>query len=455
LKKLGPWQFYRHALTIALPVILQQFLLNAVSLIDNFMVAGLGDASMAAVNVANQLNFVYLILLGTISGAGGIFLAQYKGANQTEGMQHAYRFKVIFSIIASVGYFAICQLFPEAMMSLMTNGNTEQSILVQKGAEYLRVVSWSFLPLSWISAGASSLRDIGKTLPPLIFSITAALVNTSLNFLLIGGNLGFPRMEVEGAALATVLSRIVEFIVLFIWFLRNKPAFKVPIASIFLIDTRILVNILSKSWMILVSELTWIVSETIISALYNGRGGADLVAGLAAGWTIANLFFSVFGGLHVATAVIVGSSLGSGALDEARTKAHWILRGSWILGTLFALLQISTLLLIPLVFSNLSADALKIARSMLLVITLYLPLWVYINAQFAVSRAGGDTLMGFLVDIIATLGLFLPGAFLLAFLTDLDAVSIFAIIKLSDFAKLGIAHWWLLKEKWVQNVTAP
>lgn len=453
IRSLGTKAFYQEALSIALPVILQQFFLNLVSLIDNFMVAGLGDAPMAAVNIANQVNFVYFVVLGTIAGAGGIYLAQFKGAGHREGMQQAFRFKVIFSLGLGAAYTLICQVSPEFLMGMMTQGNTAQPELVAEGARYLRTVSWSFLPMAWASASGSALRDIGRPKAPLVFSITAALLNTLINYLLIEGRFGLPRMEVTGAAVGTVAARFLEAGLLIVFLRWKTPDFHVRWTRIFALKRGIIFQILGKSWMMLLSEVTWVVSETVTSALYNGRGGADLVAGLAGGWTLANLFFSIFGGIHVATGVLVGSSLGAGKTETAKQRAGWILSGSWIIGGAFALVQGLSVFLIPLVFGNLSPQAQKVTTELLLVIALYLPLWVYINAQFAVARSGGDVLMGFVVDMSTTFLLFIPLALWLSAVTPWSAVMLFGIVKLSDFFKLAVAHWWLKKGRWIKNLT--
>lgn len=452
-RALGPWSFYKHALSIAAPVILQQFLLNAVSLIDNFMVAGLGDVAMAGVNIANQLTFVYLVVMGTIAGAGGIFLSQYKGAERADGMQQAYRFKLLFSSLATGIFFLLSMFMPEALLGLMTNGNPAQGVLVDQGANYLRTVAWSFLPLAFISSLGSSLRDIGQPKFPMIFSFVAAVVNTGLNWLFIGGNWGAPALGVQGAALATDAARLVELILLLVYVKGAKPAFRVPLRKTFAIDPVIIKNIFARSWMMLVSELTWVLSETVTAAVYNGRGGADLVAGMAAGWTIANLFFAVFGGIHVATGVLVGTSLGAGKLDEGRQRAVWIMRGSWFIGAFFALGQILSVALIPYVFPNLSAEAKSVTVTLITIIAAFLPLWVFINSQFAVARAGGDTWMGFIIDVAVTLLLFLPLMFTLSIITPWSAVVLFGLMKLTDILKAIIAWFWLKKERWVRNMT--
>ncbi|HCM26562.1 MAG TPA: MATE family efflux transporter [Treponema sp.] len=432
---------------------LQQLIMSLVSLIDNFMVAGLGDAKMAAVNVANQINFVYLVVLWTLCGAGGIYMAQFRGAQDEEGMKQAYRFKTIFAFLISATHFILCWAIPEQLIAVMTRGNAAQAEIVRYGAEYLRVVSFTFFPIAISTAIGTAFREIGKPRIPLIISVAATLVNTVGNWLLIYGNLGAPRLEIAGAAIATIIARAVEVVCFLVYVRTRKTAFFVPLSRLGAVDAKLIRTIIGKSGMMLASETTWVVSETVVTSLYNGRGGAEVVAGMAAGWTIANVFFLVFAGIHTATAVIVGGSLGAGKLDEARDKARWLKGGSLVAGCVVALGAVLSTLGIPFVFGNLTPDARSVTVGLVSVIAAYMPVWTVLNAQFAIARSGGDTSLGMYVDVTVNLLLFIPGAFALTIFTPLGPVPMFAIVKTTDFVKYAIARWHLKKERWVKNLT--
>jgi putative MATE family efflux protein len=441
-------------MAIALPVMLQQFIMSMVSLIDNFMVAGLGDISMAAVNVTNQINFVYIIIINTVCQAGGIYIAQFRGASDSEGMKHAFRFKVIFAVILSILYFTLCWTIPHRMLAMMTMGNAAQQEIVTVGTGYLKLVSWALLPMAISFAIGTSFREIARPKVPLIISAAATLVNTVGNWLLIYGNLGCPRLEVTGAAYATIIARVVELATFLIYAAKVKEPFFVGITALFNIHWKFFKEILIKSGMIFASELSWAISETIMIAMYNRRGGAEVVAGMAAGFTIANIFFLLFGGVWIASGVLVGGALGAGNLDEARRRAEWLKSGSVAAGIIIALPgAVMSLLLIPLVFFNLSAAAQTTSISLVLVILVYLPLWGLINTQFAISRAGGDTATGMYADVSVNTVLFAPGAILLSFFTSIPPVPMFALLKLTDIVKFLICRHFLRKERWVKNLT--
>jgi Na+-driven multidrug efflux pump len=191
-----------------------------------------------------------------------------------------------------------------------------------------------------------------------------------------------------------------------------------------------------------------------MTAMYNRRGGAEVVAGMAAGFTIANIFFMLFGGIWTASGVLVGGALGAGKLDEARIRAAWLKSGSIAAGVILMLFGAAfSALLVPLVFSNLSSAARFNCMGLVYVILAYLPLWGFLNLQFAISRAGGDAATGMYTDLSVNSLLVVPGSVLLSYFTSLPPVPMFALIKLSDFAKMFIARHFLKKERWVRNLT--
>ncbi|GHU22935.1 MATE family efflux transporter [Spirochaetia bacterium] len=433
---------------------LQQLIMSMVSLIDNFMVSGLGDQSMGAVNVANQINFIYIVFVNTICGAGGIYLAQFRGAGNTGGMQHAYRFKIIFSLAVSLIFLVLYNTIPKQMLAMMTPGNSDQTEIIAIGSRYLYFTSFSLIPIAISSSIGSSFREIGKPIIPLIISASATLINTIGNWFLIYGNMGAPRLEVEGAAIATIIARGYELLMFLLYVAFRKTHFFVGFHRVLHINKKLIREIFSKSLMMFASELSWISSETIMNALLNGRGGAETLAGMAGGFTIANILFLVFSGVWTASTVIIGGSLGAGKLNEARIRGEWIKSGAVIAGIVIAGAGIGvSIAIIPKVFFNLTPAAQSISQGIVFVIVAYLPLWALLNAQFAISRAGGDTAMGMYADVSVNTILFIPGAFLLAYFTGMGPVPMFAILKLTDIIKYFVARHFFKKERWLKNLT--
>lgn len=394
-----------------------------------------------------------MVILNTCYGAGAIYMAQNNGADNKEGMRQAFRFKVILPFIISVIYMILMLINPEIFMRLLTKGNHAQKEILISSSKYMNVIAFTFIPLSISGAIGSSYREIGKPHIPLIISVIATACNTFGNWILIYGNLGAPRLEETGAAIATLIARIIETALFIIYIKLHKEKFYVRTREILKIKINIFLAMLNKSSLIFLSEISWGISEMFMTALYNSRGGAETVAGMASGFTIANIFYLVFQGIFVSTMVIVGGDLGRGELEEAKNKAKWIMNGAIIAGLAVGLIEMSSIFLIPLIFSKLTVDAQAITRNLVILISCYMPVWTYINSQFAVARAGGDTLFGFAVDVPVSLLLFAPIALILAKFTSVGPVAMFGIAKLSDFAKITIATIMLKKERWIRKLT--
>lgn len=450
---IGTKEFYKEAIIIALPVMAQQLIQNLVNLIDNFMVAGLGDMKMSGVNTAGQLMFVFQVLINVICMSGGIFLTQHFGAKNKKGMQQALCFKIVLIAITALISLFVCFAIPRQALKIMLTSNADASQIIIEGETYMRLMGFAVIPMCVSFVIASSLREIGKVNPPLYITIAATAINALFNYTLIYGHFGAPRLEVKGAAIATIIARLSEMLMFIIYISKNKQPFAIKFETLFHIDFKMFKEILYKASMMIFSEMLWVISETVTTAIYNGRGGADVVSGMASSFTIANLFFVSFGGITTSTSVILGKTLGEGKLEEARIKKDWLMFLSIVFGFIMCGVSLLTMLLVPVAFGSLSLSAQQICKDMVFYLAIIMPLWVYQNAQFAVSRAGGDTKMGFYVDGIFTVGVYFPLIFILGYCTNIGPVLLYFIAKLVDVPKVIFADWWLKKEYWLKNLT--
>ena len=449
----GSWQFYRRALAIAVPIMLQQLIQSLVSLIDNFMVSGLGDICMSGVNVAGQVLFVFMVFVSAICMSGGIFMTQFYGAKDAWGMGQAFRFKLVAGLAAFIPYVLVTLVFPRQVLSLMLIGNTQADLILDEAVQYMRIMFWVGIPMTVSMCIASSLRDLDQVNTPLVVTVIATLTNTVFNWLLIYGHLGFPRLGVRGAALATVIARAVELVLFIGVYIRTKPAFAVRAAELLKIDGPLFRSILRKGALVLFCEMVWVMSETVTTALYNGRGGADVVSGMAASFAIANLYFVAFGGIYSAAGVLLGKTLGEGNLEKARREKTWLLSGTAVFGIVMTGFGFATTLLVPVVYGRLSDSAISICRQMVMTMSLFMVPWLYMNTQTAIARAGGDTAMGAITDAGLTIFVMTPMVFALALLTDVGPVVLYCGVKLVDVVKVVIFHFWLKKERWLKNLT--
>lgn len=450
-ERFGSWSFYKEALAIGIPVMLQALIQSLVSLIDSFMVAGLGDVKMSGVNISGQICFIFMVMQNMICASGGIFLTQYFGAKQREGMRQSVAFKVVASLSTCIFYFLATFVFTRPVLSLMVIGNSQAELILEEGQKYMYLMGFIGIQMMISSILSSSYREIGRVRVILVITLIAAGSNAFLNWVLIYGHLGMPRLEVEGAAYATIIAKTVEMLLLIGYTIKERPEF-ISFSVFKRIDWALFGRILKKGSLLIISQMMWVLSESFTAAIYNGRGNAAVVSGMAASFSIANLFFISFDGITTATGVLIGKSLGRNELDDARKEKTWMLSAAIIFGCIMCLVGVVTVLLVPVVFGNLSIDAQNICRAMLLLMALFMPLWIYVNTQLAVCRAGGDTKVGFFVDG-GTTAVMIPMLLILAFFTNASPVMMYFGVKALDVGKIIVATHEMKKERWVVNLS--
>lgn len=450
-ERFGSWSFYKEALAIGIPVMLQALIQSLVSLIDSFMVAGLGDVKMSGVNISGQICFIFMVMQNMICASGGIFLTQYFGAKQREGMRQSVAFKVVASLSTCIFYFLATFVFTRPVLGLMVIGNSQAELILEEGQKYMYLMGFIGIQMMISSILSSSYREIGRVRVILVITLIAAGSNAFLNWVLIYGHLGMPRLEVEGAAYATIIAKTVEMLLLIGYTIKERPEF-ISFSVFKRIDWALFGRILKKGSLLIISQMMWVLSESFTAAIYNGRGNAAVVSGMAASFSIANLFFISFDGITTATGVLIGKSLGRNELDDARKEKTWMLSAAIIFGCIMCLVGVVTVLLVPVVFGNLSIDAQNICRAMLLLMALFMPLWTFVNTQLAVCRAGGDTKVGFFVDG-GTTAVMIPMLLILAFFTNASPVMMYFGVKALDVGKIIVATHEMKKERWVVNLS--
>ena len=191
----GSRDFYKSAILIGVPVMVQALLQSLVSLIDSFMVAGLGDVKMAGVNISGQILYIFMVLQTAVCTSGGIYMTQYFGAKDKKGMQQSFAFKVVISFSMIFLYFLVTFVFNREILSLMVIGNSQAEMILDQGQEYMFLMGFVGIQTVISYIIASSYREIGKVKVPLIITVFAAVINTFLNWVLIYGNLGQPCMR--------------------------------------------------------------------------------------------------------------------------------------------------------------------------------------------------------------------------------------------------------------------
>lgn len=450
---IGDKKFYRTTAAIVLPIIIQNTISNVVSLLDNVMVGQVGTLQMSAVAIINQLMFVfYLCIFGGMAGPG-IFSTQFVGAGDVKGVQDCFRLKFWIGLLMSLIGAIVFLGFDESLISIyLTESEGSTELVMGYAKDYLLIMVIGLLPFAVSQAYATTLRENGKTTLPMISSVVAIFVNLIFNWILIFGHCGFAPMGVKGAAVATVISRFIEMlIVVLITHIRHAVysfiqgiyrSLKVPVA--------LLKKVAVKGLPLLVNEFLWSSGMAAVLACYSKRG-IDAVAASNIASTVNNLFNVVFLSMGNATAIMIGQALGANENDKAY-ELSWKLIGTTVLSSLF----MGTLMFvfaptIPNIY-NTEAEVKELACQLLRVLAVMMPVFSVPHCCYFTLRAGGRTMITFLFDCVFTWTVSYSVAWVLCGKTLLPLIVCYAIVQSMDIIK-GVIGVILIKNKvWIQNI---
>lgn len=444
-------------LAVAIPIMIQNGITNFVGLLDNIMVGRVGTEQMSGIAIVNQLLLVFnLAVFGAISGAG-IFGAQFYGCGDHKGVRHTFRFKAyICLIIVAVGIVAFVS-FGSSLIRMYLHGEESGQALeaaLRYGEQYLWVMLFGLLPFAVEQIYTSTLRECGETKVPMVAGIVAVLVNLTFNWLLIFGNLGFPRLGVVGAAIATVISRYVQAAVVIVWTHTHtaKMPFIVGAYRGFRVPANLSGKILVKGTPLMINEVLWAAGIAILMQCYSVRG-LDTVAAMNISNTISNLFNVVFMAMGSAISIIVGQLLGAGKMQEAKDTDVKLIAFSvmscLVSGTLLAVLAP----LFPMLY-NTSDNVKQLAAWFLRVSAIYMPVAAFMHAAYFTLRSGGKTIVTFLFDSVFLWCASIPAAYVLSRYTDLPVLFLYLCVQMLDVIKCVIGFVLVKKGVWLNNIVA-
>ena len=454
---IGDKAFYRRVLLIAVPIIVQNGITNFVSLLDNIMVGQVGTIPMSGVSIVNGLLFVFnLCIFGASSGAG-IFTAQFHGSMDHEGIRHTFRFKLLTSLLLTALGVGIFLVGGRGLIGLYLQGEGDAETAAQAmgyGLQYLYMMLWGFLPFALSNAYSSTLRETGETMVPMVAGICAVLVNLCLNYVLIFGHFGAPAMGVEGAALATVISRFVELGIVAGWTHlhgEKHPFIRGAFRSLY-IPGRLFKSILVKGMPLLVNEFLWSSGVAILNQCYS-TCGLDVVPAMNIATTLSNLTSVVFLSMGNSVGIIMGQMLGSGS-DEptVRDANRKLMVVSVASGIVFGGVMAAFAFPFPRIY-NTTEEVRQLAAYLILVGAATMPLHSFNNATYFTLRSGGQAFVTFLFDSCYMWVVCVPLAFCLSRFTDLPIMPLYILCQATDMAKIVLGAVMLKQGKWIQNLT--
>ena len=454
---IGDKAFYRRVLRIAVPIIIQNGITNFVNLLDNIMVGQVGTVPMSGVSIVNGLLFIFnLCIFGASSGAG-IFTAQFHGSDDQEGIRHTFRFKFLACFLLSLIGAVVFLMGGERLIGLYLTGEGDAATAagaLSYGLDYLSVMVWGFLPFALCNAYASTLRETGETMVPMLSGVAAVFVNLVLNYILIFGHFGAPQMGVRGAALATVIARFLELAIVAGWTHRNavKKPFITGVYRSFYLPLDLLAKIIRKATPLMINEFLWASGMAFLNQCYS-TCGLDVVPAMNISSTLYNLGSVAFLAMGNSVGILMGQMLGAGSPEQAvRDTNRKLMVVSVFSGLVFGGLVASVSGVFPLLY-NTTDDVRQLATSLLCINAVMMPFNSYTNATYFTLRSGGQTFVTFLFDSCFMWVVCSPLAFVLSRFTDMTILPLFAICVSTDFIKCILGAIMLKQGKWIQNLT--
>lgn len=442
---------------LAIPIMIQNGIANAVGLVDNLMVGSQGTEAIVAVSIAGQLMFVFwLALFGALSGPG-IFGAQYYGNGDIDGVRDVFRIKLWMAVAVGILGIVIFFNFDDFLLGLYMKGQTKENIdpvlTLKLAKEYLRIMLFGIPFIVLTQVYATSLRETDESFKPMVSGIVSVVVDVVFNYLLIFGHFGFPALGVEGAAWATVIARVAEFLVLVIWAhaLRKKHVFLIGIYKTLLIKNKHMIKpILVKSVPIMFNEFLWAGAIAFMTTCYSRRG-LDVLAGINISNAICNLLNVVFIALGNAVGIVVGQMLGAGEFKKAKDSSVTLMWFTAVVCSVLTVILIALAGWFPTLYDTTESSK-HMARVFITITAVFFPLQGFLNALYFTLRSGGKTVITFIFDSIFSWTVCGTCAFVLSHYTNMHIFGIYITVQCLDFIKVIVGYVMIKKGIWISNL---
>ena len=437
--------FFLSVCALAIPVALQSMLQSSFGVVDQIMIGQLGSVSVAGVGLAGKFSSIVSVAVAGIGSVAGIMMAQYLGQNNPAAVRRSLRVNLLLGCALAGVFTLMCLLVPEGIMGLYTRDEPTR----KAAAQYLAVVSGSFLPMAGATLVSTYYRCIEKARIPLAASLLSALVNTGLNYALIFGRLGMPALGAAGAGLATVISQTVNLLLMLLMLSRHRAALSVSQGkTAWRLDWRQYAGMLLP---ILICEVVWSLGENVYAAIY-GHMGTQASAAMTLTGPVQGLMIGALCGLSQAAGVLIGKKLGSGDFDRAYRDAKRLC----VYGAVGAAVLSAVILLTARAYVSIYQveDAVRqLTVQILFAYALVAPFKV-LNMILGggVIRSGGKTKYIMAIDMVGTWGFGVPMGLVAAFVLRLPIAQVYFILSLEECVRFGLTAAVFRRRKWMNSL---
>ena len=432
---------------VAGPIALQSLIASSLNLVDNLMVGGLGELALNAVGVSVQIFFIYWMMIFGFSSGAATFMAQFYGVGDYRNIRRTAGFAFTVSIAVGGVFFLAALFFPEYILRVFT----KYPEVIEAGVPYIRTGAPCFLMVAALQPLSILLRSTQQTQYPLYASVFALCLNTFLNYSLIYGHFGMPEMGVQGAALATVLSRVCEVTILLMFVFVRDNRVKGPIREFFGYSRTLAGRIMKNSLATTINETAWGLGTSLYVAAF-ARIGITAGAAVQACNTINNMFIMAAFSIGDAVLILVGQKLGEGKMDQARSMTSYMVKLALVVGLILGGLM---LLLGKPILHLFDFTPAGHAAAWLILVVYALTLWLDVYNGTMVSgvlRCGGDTRFAALAETCTVWGLGVPIAFVTSLILGWPIYLAVLAVKFESAVKGVILTARYKSGKWLKNV---
>ena len=433
---------------IALPITLQSVIMSLLAMTDQLMVGQLGEVAIASVGISAKLTSIVSVVLAGLASGISIYCAQYWGKGDTVRIRHLLGFGLGVGLLFAGALALVVGTMPQLAMSPFT---TDARVL-SEGAIFVQLLALSYLPSMLTMLYSSVLRSTGEVKLPMYASTSAVVINVVLNYLLIFGHFGCPKLGLMGAAIATCIARCMEFgIILVVVYWRRHVAAVTRLADLFGMERGLLGRFFATSLPIVLTELLWVLGESGYAVVY-GRMGTDELAAMTMTYPLQGLAIGLLSGLAGAASVLIGNRLGAGNFDGAIDYAGKLIR----IGVLCSLVIGGAVALVSpyyVALYNTPAHVQHMGQLCVLVFCGFL--WVKVANMIVaggVLNSGGDSKFVFGMESMATWLIGVPSGFVMAFYFELPIYWVYLVLSFEELVRLIVGYARVRSKKWVRSL---
>lgn len=440
--------FYKRVLMIAVPITLQSLITFAINMMDTVMVGQLGEIPLSAVSISGQIFFVTTILCFGISGGGAVLTSQYWGKNDKEAVSKTLSLILKINIIMGIIVMLLSIMIPGTLLRLYNN----DARVIEEGISYLKIAALMY-PMFCITTGIAIIfRTVSQIKISVIANCAAFVLNVFFNWVLIFGYLGMPKLGLKGAAIATVIARFVECIIMVSYLLFKDKKIKFKINQLFKFDKLIFKQYLKSGINILISDAILVAGLTSLTMIL-GRLGPEMIAANSICSIVIQLSTITISGIGNSGLVIIGNTIGEGNVERAKKLSKKFLIISIITGIVAAFI-ISVTKYIAVDFYNVGQTTKDIAYELMdgaaFIVIFQVPAIVLTKG---ILRGGGDTKFLLLADVIFLWILSIPLGMIAAFWLKLSPALIYICLKSDEIIKSIWCTFRMFGNKWIKDVT--